>query len=89
MTLTFEEAAEKVRKLKKTPPDEQMLELYSLYKQSTVGDNTTEKPPGTLDVKGKAKFNAWKSRKGMSKEDAKKAYIAAAEKAIASIGCNP
>ena len=41
-----------------------MLELYSLYKQSTVGDNTTEKPPGTLDVKGKAKFNAWKSRKG-------------------------
>lgn len=39
-----------------------------------------------LDLKGKAKFNAWSSKSGTSKEDAQKAYIAKAESLIASIG---
>ncbi|EPB75203.1 acyl CoA binding protein [Ancylostoma ceylanicum] len=85
MTLTFEDAAAKVKTLKASPSNDQMLELYALYKQSTVGDNSTDKP-GMLDVKGKAKWTAWDGKKGMSKEDAKKAYVELVEKLIAAIG---
>lgn len=42
--------------------------------QATVGDCNTESP-GMFDFKGKAKWGAWASVKGMSKEDAEKAYI--------------
>ncbi|XP_009325435.1 PREDICTED: acyl-CoA-binding protein [Pygoscelis adeliae] len=35
--------------------------------------------PGMLDFKGKAKWDAWNALKGMSKEDAMKAYIAKVE----------
>ena len=31
--------------------------------------------PGMFDLKGKAKWDAWSSKKGMSKEDAKEAYV--------------
>ncbi|XP_032823207.1 acyl-CoA-binding protein isoform X2 [Petromyzon marinus] len=55
-----------------------MLEVYALFKQVTVGDNTTDSP-GMLDFKGKAKWNAWNSKKGKSKEDAIAAYIALVE----------
>ncbi|EYC26093.1 hypothetical protein Y032_0011g1555 [Ancylostoma ceylanicum] len=65
MTLTFEDAAAKVKTLKASPSNDQMLELYALYKQSTVGDNSTDKP-GMLDVKGKAKWTAWDGKKAAS-----------------------
>lgn len=39
----FEKAAADVKKLKSKPTDEEMLELYSLYKQGTVGDCNTGK----------------------------------------------
>ena len=34
----FKAAADNVRKLEKTPPNEVFASLYSLYKQATVGD---------------------------------------------------
>ena len=34
----FKAAAENVRKLEKTPPNDVFASLYSLYKQATVGD---------------------------------------------------
>ncbi|XP_060631467.2 acyl-CoA-binding protein [Anolis sagrei] len=71
----FEKAAEEVKKLKTQPIDEEMLFIYGHYKQATVGDVNTERP-GMLDFKGKAKWDAWNKLKGMSKEDAMKAYIA-------------
>jgi diazepam-binding inhibitor (GABA receptor modulator, acyl-CoA-binding protein) len=52
-----------------------MLELYALYKQSTTGDATGSRP-GMLDVKGRAKFDAWAKHKGTSKDAAMEAYIA-------------
>ncbi|EGI70327.1 Acyl-CoA-binding protein-like protein [Acromyrmex echinatior] len=70
----FEEAAEAVKALTKHPTDEELLELYSLFKQATVGDNNTSKP-GMLDLKGKAKWEAWNKKKGTSQEVAKQAYI--------------
>eukprot|EP00741_Cyanophora_paradoxa_P000202 tig00000402_g196.t1 len=75
----FEAAAGEVKELSATPSNEEMLELYGLFKQAKSGDNTTPKP-GMLDFTGKAKWEAWNGRKGMSKEDAMKAYIEIAKK---------
>ncbi|XP_058445080.1 acyl-CoA-binding protein [Malaya genurostris] len=71
---TFEQAAENAKNLKVTPPDADLLEIYGLYKQATVGDCNTDKP-GMLDFKGKSKWEAWNGRKGLSQADAQQAYI--------------
>jgi len=71
----FESAANAVQSLPNKPGDQDLLKLYGLYKQATVGDNDTPKP-GMLDFKGKMKWQAWEDRKGMSQADAEQAYIA-------------
>ncbi|CAG2067324.1 unnamed protein product [Timema podura] len=40
----FTKAAEDVKVLKATPTDDELLEVYALYKQATVGDVNTVKP---------------------------------------------
>ncbi|VDM04938.1 unnamed protein product [Schistocephalus solidus] len=82
---TFEEAAETVKKLAKEPSQNELLTLYSLYKQATVGDTNTSRP-GMLDFKGRSKWDAWNTRKGMDKEAAKLEYIEVAKSAIAKYG---
>jgi diazepam-binding inhibitor (GABA receptor modulator, acyl-CoA-binding protein) len=52
-----------------------LLELYALYKQATAGDATGSRP-GMLDLKGRAKFDAWARLHGASREDAMTRYIA-------------
>lgn len=52
-----------------------MLELYALYKQGTTGDVSGSRP-GMLDVKGRAKYDAWAKHKGKTKDAAMEAYIA-------------
>ncbi|KAM7346869.1 acyl-CoA binding protein 1 isoform 1-T5 [Cochliomyia hominivorax] len=81
----FNKAAEDVKNLNSTPSDNDLLELYSLYKQATVGDCNTDKP-GFLDFKGKAKWEAWNNRKGMSTTDATNAYVEKVKSLIASVG---
>nr|AFK10949.1 putative acyl-coenzyme A binding protein [Callorhinchus milii] len=76
--IAFQKAAEEVKHLTTVPTDEEMLAIYSLYKQATVGDVNTERP-GMLDFKGKAKWDAWSKLKGTSKEEAMKLYIAKVE----------
>ena len=48
-----------------------MLSVYALFKQGSVGDVNTARP-GKLDVKGRAEWDAWKAKKGLSQEDAQK-----------------
>ncbi|KAI6208156.1 Acyl-CoA-binding protein [Aphelenchoides besseyi] len=84
---TFEEAVENVKKLKTSPNNDELLILYALYKQATVGDNNTPKP-GMMDFKGKAKHSAWESKKGMSQDDAKKEYVSKYEELAAKYGVN-
>ncbi len=48
--------------------------IYALYKQATVGD-VTGKRPGVLRIRDRIKFDSWSSISGMSKDDAKIAYI--------------
>jgi len=74
MSGEFEKKAEEVKNLKNKPTDEELLFLYGLYKQATVGDCNTSRP-GMLDFKGKAKWDAWDGRKGMSQDDAKTKYV--------------
>lgn len=52
-----------------------LLELYALYKQATAGNATGDRP-GMLDMKGRAKFDAWAKKKGMTNDAAMQAYIA-------------
>jgi len=70
----FSQAQERVNKLSRRPPDLQLLELYSLYKQATAGD-ATGKRPGAFDFKGRAKWDAWKQREGLSRGEAMRQYI--------------
>ncbi|MBL0212281.1 MAG: acyl-CoA-binding protein [Myxococcales bacterium] len=52
-----------------------MLALYALYKQSTAGDVSGDRP-GMLDVRGRAKYDAWAKHKGLGKDAAMEQYIA-------------
>ncbi|XP_076326119.1 acyl-CoA-binding protein homolog [Tachypleus tridentatus] len=83
----FNKAAEDVNKLKSRPTDEELLELYALYKQSTIGDCNTERP-GVLELKGKAKWDSWNSKKGISQDSAKEAYITKANQLMERYGVN-
>ncbi|XP_036294340.1 acyl-CoA-binding protein-like [Pipistrellus kuhlii] len=74
----FDKAAEEVKRLKSKPTDNELLFLYSHYKQATVGDIDKERP-GMLDFKGRAKWDAWNELKGTAREDAMKAYISKVE----------
>lgn len=75
----FKTAADLVKKLAKEPTDGEKLSVYGLFKQVTVGDCNIDKPKNVLDLKGKAKWEAWNSLKGKSKEDAMSEYVAKVE----------
>ncbi|XP_049312899.1 acyl-CoA-binding protein-like [Bactrocera dorsalis] len=77
--VSFAEATEKAKNFSKKPTDAEFLEFYGLYKQATVGDVNIEKP-GALDLKRKAMWDAWNSRKGLSKAAAEEAYVQVYEK---------
>ena len=72
--LHFELATEVVKKLPDKPSNDELLKLYGLYKQATIGDVNTSKP-SFWDVKGKAKYEAWSQNKGMTQSEAKEQYI--------------
>ena len=70
----FRDAQQRVEKLPQRPGNDELLELYGLYKQATAGD-VSGKRPGMLDMKGRAKHDAWSERKGLSRDDAMRRYV--------------
>jgi len=70
----FEDAQRRVKTLSKTPSPDVLLKLYGLYKQGTVGD-VEGKRPGMLDLKGRAKYDAWAGRKGLKADAAMEQYV--------------
>lgn len=76
----FEKAAADSKNLPAKPDNETLLQLYSLYKQGTEGDVTAEAPTNPFDFVGKAKYEAWFSIKGKTKEEAMGEYVALVEK---------
>lgn len=71
----FDQAAEESKRLNEKPSNEVLLQLYSLYKQSTEGDAPDEGPANPFDFVAKAKYNAWTELRGKTQEEAMKAYI--------------
>ena len=76
----FEKAAADSKNLPAKPDNETLLQLYSLYKQGTEGDVNTDAPSNPFDFVGKAKYEAWSSLKGNTKEAAMEGYVALVEK---------
>ncbi len=70
----FEAAVANSKNLSERPDNATLLKIYALYKQGSVGDNT-DKKPGFGDMVGRAKWDAWNSLKGTSKDDAMQQYI--------------
>ena len=82
LTQKFADAQARVKTLPAPPTPDNLLELYALFKQGTVGDVTGERP-GMLDFKGRAKYDAWAGKKGTSKEQAMQAYVALVDRLFA------
>lgn len=76
----FEKAAKESKELPSKPDNETLLKLYSLYKQGTEGDVSTDPPSNPFDFVNKAKYEAWTSLKGKTKEEAMQEYVALVEK---------
>ncbi len=70
----FNLAVSKSKELTKRPSNEELLDLYALFKQATDGDVSGERPGG-FDFKAIAKFDAWAVKKGLSKEQAMTDYV--------------
>ncbi|MEP2772265.1 MAG: acyl-CoA-binding protein [Fulvivirga sp.] len=71
----FNDAVARSKQLPQKPSNEELLNLYSLFKQASEGDVTGDRPGG-FDFKAIAKYDAWSTLKGMSKEEATMKYIA-------------
>jgi diazepam-binding inhibitor (GABA receptor modulating acyl-CoA-binding protein) len=81
----FEAAQVRVKQLPRAPATDELLELYSLYKQATLGD-VAGKRPEPLDFKARAKYDAWATRKSMRRDDAMAAYVALVAKLTQKYG---
>lgn len=79
----FEDAQKRVKQLSKTPSNDDLLQLYAFYKQATTGDVSGSRP-GMLDLKGRAKYDAWAKTKGTSKDDAMTNYVALVDRLTAA-----
>ena len=70
----FEQAQKDVKTLTKRPSNDDMLALYSLFKQASEGDVKGSRP-GMLDMVGRAKYDAWAKLKGQAKDTAMQKYV--------------
>ncbi len=70
----FEAAAATSKTLCAAPDNDTLLALYSLDKQGSMGDATGARP-GTTDVLGRAKFDAWAACKGLARKRAMADYV--------------
>ena len=70
----FNAAVSKSKDLTKRPSNEELLDLYALFKQATDGDVSGDRPGG-FDFKAIAKFDAWADKKGLSKDQAMTEYV--------------
>lgn len=71
----FEQAVANSKTLKIKPSNEDLLKLYSLFKQASEGDVNIDPPANPFDIVGKAKYEAWASLMGKTSLEAKQEYI--------------
>lgn len=70
----FQQAVDSSKNLTRRPSNEELLDLYALFKQATDGDVSGDRPGG-FDFKAIAKFDAWASKKGLSADAAMQQYV--------------
>ena len=70
----FEAATQRAQQLPGKPSNMVLLQLYALYKQATEGDASGDRPGG-FDFKAIAKYDAWTSLRGTSKDAARQQYV--------------
>jgi len=75
----FDNAVARSKELTKRPSNEELLQLYALFKQATEGDVSGERPGG-FDFKGIAKYDSWAELKGKSKDAAMQEYVQLVER---------
>lgn len=85
MSEQFSTAVNYVKKLKKTPSDDELLDLYKYYKQATVGNINTQQP-SMLNVKARRKWTAWNSVKDLKQSHAEREYVTLVNSLIKKYG---
>ena len=75
----FQAAADKTKTFTKRPNNQELLDMYGLFKQASDGDVSGEKPGG-FDFKAILKYEAWEKLKGKSKDEAMSDYTALVNK---------
>jgi acyl-CoA-binding protein len=70
----FNKAVSQSKDLPARPSNEDLLQLYALFKQATEGDVSGDRPGG-FDFKAIAKFDAWAEKKGVDKDKAMQDYV--------------
>lgn len=70
----FDKALADSKLLPAKPDNNTLLQMYSLFKQGSVGDVNGDRP-GFTDFVGRAKYDAWAALKGKSQDEAKQGYI--------------
>ncbi|KAM0718833.1 hypothetical protein Q7P37_005905 [Cladosporium fusiforme] len=77
----FKKAIEDSRNLSQKPTNDELLEIYGLFKQGSDEQKFADAPaPGVFDLKGKAKHNKWAEYKDLKPEEAQKKYVEAVKK---------
>ncbi len=71
----FEDSVARSKTLNERPDNATLLKLYAYYKQATEGE-IEGKRPGFTDMAGRAKYDAWVSIKGTTRDEAMTQYIA-------------
>ena len=61
--------------------NDQALQIYGCFKQASAGDVNIGRP-GIFDQKGRAKWDAWDSKKGLSQDEAKTQYVNTAKSVL-------
>lgn len=74
--MNFEDAISAIKQLGYTAvlSNDELLELYSLYKQSTIGNINISKPY-IWNTTDRSKWEAWKTKENISCYEAKQLYI--------------
>ena len=70
----FDQAVADSKNLPEKPGNADLLKLYALYKQATVGDAEGDRPAMT-DMVGRAKWDAWQALQGKPKDEAMREYV--------------
>ncbi len=70
----FDQALADSKNLPERPDNMTLLKMYALFKQSSTGDAEGDRP-GFTDMIGRAKWDAWNTLKGTSKDAAMQQYV--------------